>query len=53
VNPQNWLALSYTEWCVANQISPMDEGEVEVKKNKKKFENNLEYQNIIITFEYC
>jgi hypothetical protein len=52
VNPQNWLALSYTEWCGANQISGWTEMS-EVKKNKKKFENNLVYQNIIITFEYC
>jgi hypothetical protein len=31
----------------------MDGDEWGEKKNKKKFENNLVYQNIIITFEYC
>jgi hypothetical protein len=49
VNPQNWLALSYTEWCGANQISGWTEMSG-VKKNKKKFLWNVVYKRICIIF---
>jgi hypothetical protein len=38
VNPQNWLAMSYTEWDDANQISgwtEMSGGEKKIKKSLK------------------